>query len=72
MGAFDLAGVIDRGGQLGVGHSQYNPLPALGQIGVEEQFKIIVNNSLTDRVDVCQSIGGSFKGKEANQADNLQ
>ena len=72
MGALHLAGVIDGGGQLGVGHSQYNPLPSLGQVCVQEQFKIIVNNPLTHRVDVGQGVLCSLEGKEANQADDLE
>ena len=72
MRAFHLAGVVDGGGQLGVGHSQYDSLTALGQVCVQEQFQIIVDNPLTDRVDVCQGIASSLEGEEANQADNLK
>ena len=72
MRAFHLAGVVDGGGQLGVRDSQDNTLPSLGQVRVQEQFQIIVNNPLTDRVDVCQGIASSLEGEEANQADNLK
>ena len=72
MRAFHLAGVVDGGGQLGVRDSQDNTLPSLGQVRVQEQFQIIVNNPLTDRVDVGQGVLCSLEGKEANQADDLK
>ena len=44
----------------------------LGQVGVEEQLEIIVNDSLAHGVDVGQSVPSSLEGEEADETDDLR
>ena len=43
----------------------------LRKVCVEEQFKVIVNNSLADGVDVSQSISSCLEWEETHQIYNL-
>ena len=44
----------------------------LRKVCVEEQFKVIVNNSLADGVDVSQSISSCLEWEETHQIYNLK
>ena len=43
----------------------------LGEISVQEQLQVIVDNSLTDGVDISKSISSSLEGGEPHQIYNL-
>ena len=43
----------------------------LGQVGVEEQLEIIVNDSLAHGVDVGQGVAGRLEREEPDQINNL-
>ena len=66
----DSTSIADGRGEFRVADTQNSF--ALGHVGLQEQLKVITDDSLADRVDVRQGVGSSFEWVEANQINHLR
>ena len=56
-----------------IGTAYYNTggVAYLGHVGLQEQLEVIMDNTLTDRIDIGKSVSSSFEGEKPNEVDNL-